>query len=150
MKKLLFFGLIVLGVAACKKDTFETVPQVEITSFGPDEVRKGELFRLTADVRDKEGDLQDTMILVRKRYTGDILLRTDTTKVSLKSFNFPNEKEFELSLTFGYGEDIPGTIFYSIQESVDRGVTYGIILSDKAKNKSTYVESKRILLKKVQ
>ena len=149
MKKLLFFGLIAFTVAACKKDKFETVPKVEITSFGPDEVTKGQLFRLTATVTDKEGDLQDSLILVRKRYTNDILFRTDTTKYSLKEFGIPNEQTFELSLTFGYGEDIPGTIFYSIQESIDRGVTYGIIITDKAKNKSTYVESKKILLKKV-
>ena len=149
MKKLLFFGLIVSAFAACTKDDFETVPKVEITSFGPDEVTKGEIFRLTANVTDKEGDLQDSLILVRKRYTGDILFRTDTTRYSLKEFGIPTEKSFELSLTFGYGEDIPGTIFYSIQEPVDRGVTYGIIITDKAKNKSTYVESKKIVLKKV-
>ena len=149
MKKVLFFGLIAFIFAACGKDKFESVPQVKIKSFGPDVVIKGQTFKLTAEITDKEGDLQDTVLLVRKRFTGTALFQTDTTKLSLKELGFPNAPTLELSLTFTYGEDVPGTIFYRIQEAIDRGLVYGLIVSDKAKNKSTYVETKRILLKKV-
>jgi hypothetical protein len=149
MKRLLFFGLIAGALAACSKDKFETVPQVKITSFGPDEVRKGELFRLTADITDKEGDLQDSIYLVQKRFTGSNLLSSDTLGFSLEQLGFPTKNKVELLLTFAYGEDIPGTIFYTRQETIDRGLSYGIIVRDKAKNKSVYVETKMILLKKV-
>jgi hypothetical protein len=152
MKKLLFLGLMVSALLmACSKDKFETVPQVTITSFGPDEVRKGELFRLTAEVTDKEGDLRDTFYLVQKRYNGNTLLTTDTLLpgYSLKNFGFPTKNKIELQLTFAYGETIDNTITYTKQEAIDIGLVYGIIVQDTAKNKSPYVETKKIILKKV-
>lgn len=149
MKRILLFSFAALVLAACGKDKFETVPKVTVKSFGPETVVKGQQFKLVAEVTDKEGDLQDTMLLVRKRFTNNILFFTDTTRISLKNFAFPNHSSIELQLIFTYGEDVPGTIFYNFQESVDRGLIYGLILSDKAKNKSEYVETPRITLKKV-
>ena len=136
---------------ACNKDKFETVPQVTITSFGPDEVRKGQLFRLTAEVTDKEGDLKDTFYLVQKRFNGNNLLTTDTILpgFSLKNFGFPTKSKIEIQLTFAYGETIDNTITYTKQEAIDIGLVFGIIVQDTSKNKSQYVESKKIILKKV-
>jgi hypothetical protein len=147
MKKVLFFCLIVAAFAACSKDKFETVPQVEITSFGPDVVVKGQQFTLLAEVTDKEGDLQDTFYLVQNRFVGTNKI-SDTSKYSLINLGFPTKDKIELKLTFAYGEQIPGTILQN-QEGADRGLSYGLIVRDKAKNKSVYVESKRITLKKV-
>jgi hypothetical protein len=85
---------------------------------------------------------------VQKRYTGDNLLTSDTAKYSLANLGFPAKDKIELRLTFAYGEQINGTLLQN-QESADRGLIYGLIIRDKAKNKSVYVESKKILLKKV-
>ncbi|HZH65000.1 MAG TPA: hypothetical protein VEY10_08905 [Flavisolibacter sp.] len=148
MKKAVFFCLVAAAFAACSKDKFQTIPQVTITSFGPDVVFKGQRFELLADITDKEGDLQDTFYLVQKRYTGDNLLTSDTAKYSLANLGFPAKDKIELRLTFAYGEQINGTLLQN-QESADRGLIYGLIIRDKAKNKSVYVESKKILLKKV-
>jgi hypothetical protein len=147
MKRVLFFCLIAAAVAACSKDKFQTVPQVKITSFGPDVVVKGQLFTLLAEITDKEGDLQDTFYLVQKRFVGTNII-SDTAKYSLKNLGFPTKDKIELKLTFAYGEQIPGTILQN-QEGADRGLIYGLIIQDKAKNKSAYVESKKITLKKV-
>lgn len=153
MKRLLFFGTIAcFMLASCSKDKFETVPQITIKSFGPDEVVKGQLFELVAEITDKEGDIQDSALLVRKRFTNGTIQvspRTDdSTFISLKDFNIPNKTKVELRIIFAYGEDIPGTRLYNIQENVDRSVTYTLQISDKAKNKSQLVETKKIILKK--
>ena len=110
-------------------------------------------LELVAEVTDKEGDLQDSVLLLRKRFTnGTIPVPTrndDSTYLDLRDFRFPNKPSIELRILFAYGEQIPGTFFYNIQESVDRGVTYTLIVSDRAKNKSKSVETKMITLKKV-
>ena len=153
MKQILLFSCLCGVLMACNKNKFETVPQVSIKSFGPDVVRKGEIFELVAEVTDKEGDLQDSVLLLRKRFTnGTIPVPTrpdDSTYLDLRDFRFPNKPSIELRIIFAYGEQIPGTFFYNIQESVDRGVTYTLIVSDRAKNKSTAVETRMITLKKV-
>ena len=153
MKRLSLIAFIVLGLFACDKDKFETVPQISIKSFGPDVVMKGQLFELVAEITDKEGDIQDSVLLVRKRFTNPTTQvpprRDDTTFISLKDFSIPNKSKVELRITFAYGESFPGTFLYNIQEGVDRGVKYEIMISDKAKNKSSLVETKMITLKKV-
>lgn len=153
MKPFLLFAVVASVVfASCGKDKFQTVPQVTIKSFGPDEVRKGQIFTLSAEITDKEGDLQDSIILVQKRFTGNVQIparATDTIPISIAEFRFPNTSSIELQINFSYGEQVPGTFLYGIQENQDRGLVYGLIVQDKAKNKSTYVETRRIILKKV-
>lgn len=149
MKRILFFCLIAAAVAACNKDKFQTVPQVKITSFGPDVVVKGQNFELNAEITDKEGDLQDTFQLVRKRFYGTTSA-VDCVKYSLTNLGFPSKDKIELRLTFAYGElNKPATIPYFPQEPLDTQLQYGLIIRDKARNKSTYVESNKILLKKL-
>lgn len=153
MKRLYIFAFSALFLTACDKDKFETVPQVTIKSFGPDVVQKGQLFELVAEITDKEGDIQDSVLLVRKRFTNATTQvpprRDDSTIISLKDFSIPNKTKVEMRITFAYGETFPNTLLYNIQEGVDRGVKYEIKVSDKAKNKSNSVETRMITLKKV-
>jgi hypothetical protein len=66
MKKAVFFCLVAAAFAACSKDKFQTIPQVTITSFGPDVVFKGQRFELLADITDKEGDSAGYFLLGAK------------------------------------------------------------------------------------
>ncbi|MGZ8545679.1 MAG: hypothetical protein ACXWV0_10300 [Flavisolibacter sp.] len=148
MKKILPFLVVVMAVFACSKDKFKTEPQVEIKSLGPAEVRKGELFSLRAIVRDKEGDLQDSVLLVRKRFAGNTQLTVDTLRYDISNFNFPDKNVIEVTAVFSYGELRDGYIFANL-ESQDRDFAVGIIVRDKAGNRSEYVESDRIVLKQL-
>jgi hypothetical protein len=148
MKRILIFCVLATAIAGCKKDKFKTEPQVEIKSFGPAEVQKGEIFAFRATIRDKEGDLQDSVRLARKIYSGTTLLTTDTLFFSIKDFGFPDQSTIELQALFSYGEIRDGYIFQNLP-SQDRNITIGIIVNDKAGHKSTYVESDKILLKKL-
>ncbi|MGZ5286920.1 MAG: hypothetical protein ACXWB9_07040 [Flavisolibacter sp.] len=148
MKKILPFLVVVMAVFACSKDKFKTEPQVEIKSLGPAEVRKGELFSLRAIVRDKEGDLQDSVLLVRKRFAGNTQLTVDTLRYDISNFNFPDKNVIEVTAIFSYGELRDGYIFANL-ESQDRDFAVGIIVRDKAGHRSEYVESDRIVLKQL-
>ena len=148
MKKLLVFCVVAGAILGCGKDNFKTEPQVEIKSIEPDVVQKGQFFTLRAIVRDKEGDIQDSVLLVTKRYAGDILLGIpDTLRYSIKEFNSPNRTEVEVSAVFSYGELRDGFIFQNLENS-DRDFAVGIIVTDNAGHRSSYVESDKILLKK--
>lgn len=145
-----FWLIIVLPVAllACSKDKFKSQPQVEITSFGPSEVYYGENIDLKATVRDKEGDLQDSLYVIRKRFNGTDLLTSDTVVYNISNFGFPNKQTIEIELQFSYGQTIDGKIYQAAEDAADRNFVVGLIIQDKAGNKSDYVETKPILLKK--
>jgi hypothetical protein len=148
MKQLLIFFLSVCVLASCNKDKFKTVPQVKIKSFGPSVVVKGNIITLSATITDKEGDLQDSVYLVRKRFTGTVPIKPDTLRLSLQSLNVPVTSEIEFTALFSYGDLKDGYIFQNL-ESVDRNFQVGIIVRDKAGNRSDYVESNMIVLKKL-
>lgn len=149
MKRILVFGVLATVALACNKDNFKTEPQVEIKSLSPNEVVKGQLFTLRAVVRDKEGDAKDSVFLVRKRYTGGVQLgNADTLRYTIEFFGSPFKSEIEISAIFSYGEIRDGYIFQNL-ESVDRQITIGMIVRDTAGHKSAYVESDKILLKKL-
>ena len=148
MKRFLIICVLATAILACNKDKFKTQPQVEIKSLAPSEVVKGQLFTFTATVRDKEGDVHDSVLLVRKRLTGNILLSVDTIRYSIKDFGFSDNSTIDISALFSYGELRDGTIFENL-ESQDRNLSIGIIVRDNAGNKSDYVESGQIVLKKL-
>lgn len=149
MKRFLLFIALVTVIIACDKDKFKTEPQVEIIDFGPSEIFIGEAFALRAVIRDKEGDLKDTVYLVRQRYNvGELTpLTTDTIPIAISEFEFPDNPRIEVTANFIYGQFIPGYIFIN-QESEDRELAFGIIVKDEAGNKSEYLETDRVLLKK--
>jgi hypothetical protein len=149
MKRVLIFCVIATVFLGCTKDKFKTVPQVEIKSFGPDEVHKGDFITLRAIVRDKEGDLQDSVLLVRKRFTGTVLLPpVDTMRLSIKDFMSPEKSEIEISAVFSYGEIRDGFMFQNLENS-DKNFSIGVIVTDNAGHRSDYVESNQIVLKKL-
>lgn len=148
MKRLLIVGIAALSLFACNKDKFKTEPQVEIKSLGPSEVRKGDVFTFRAVVNDKEGDLQDSVLLVRKRFAGNQVLTTDTLRYNISSFAFPDKSVIEVSALFSYGELRDGYIFANL-ENQDREFAVGIIVRDKAGHRSEYKESEKILLKQL-
>jgi hypothetical protein len=148
MKRIFVSIVLATGIIACSKDKFKTEPQVDIKSFGPAEVTKGELFTLRAEVTDKEGDVQDSVLLVRKRYNAGVALPADTLRYSIKDFHAPIKSKIEISAEFSYGELRDNYIFEN-PESKDTEITIGIIVRDKAGHRSNYDESDKILLKKV-
>ena len=151
MKRILIIALIAGIFTACSKDKFETVPQIEIKEFGPNEVVKGNLIELQALVKDKEGDIQDSLYVVRKLYnlSTNFVLDTDTIRYFINTLGAPAKQETELLVRFLYGEQNPAVAPLEDLVTIDRGYTLGLVVIDKKGNRSPYVESKRIVLKKL-
>lgn len=147
MKRIIIFCVVAAVILGCDKDKFKTEPQVEIISLSPDEANKGEIITFRAIVRDKEGDTKDSIFVVRKVFTGPTA-KVDTLRYTLKFFRSPYKDEIELNVLFSYGEIRDGYIFQNL-ENTDKDFSVGLIVRDTAGHKSTYVESEKIVLKKL-
>lgn len=150
MKKTALFALVAFALIACNKGKFEIVPQVKIMSFGPKTVVASDLIVLTADVTDKEGDVQDSALFCKKIISlANFVVQTDTIRKSLKELGIPSAQEYRLSLSIKYNQKADQYEYQPANNSVDRKFTLGVIVRDKAGRRSNYVESDTILLKKI-
>ena len=150
MKYSLFIATVLVAfiIAACSKDKFTTVPQVKAKTVKPGIVHKGQVFTFTSSFTDDEGDVQDTVIIVFKRFNGAAIYRIDTFNLKLNPGDIPNARQGDILVKFGYGELINGTYFINL-EPVDREASFGIIIIDNAGNRSNYSESDKFLLKRL-
>jgi hypothetical protein len=150
MKRILIVSVLAVALAACSKDNFKTVPTVKIESIGPSEVTNGDIIQLLATVTDKEGDLQDSVIVVRKKFNGATLLSVDSSaRVSLQGLGSPVKDKIELRISISYGKLLPEyALFQDLERDFDRNFSVGLIVRDNAGNRSEYVESDQIVLKK--
>lgn len=148
MKKIFLLLGVITAFAACNKDKFKTEPQVEIKSISPSQVNKGQMLKVAATIRDKEGDLQDSLLVVRKWFSNGTLLNKDTLRYTLSGMAFPTKTQIEVEVLFAYGELVDGTIYLPL-EQVDKEFAAGFIMRDKAGHRSEYVESETVTLKKL-
>ena len=145
----LLLGFSILFFMACKKDKFTTEPQLKFKSISPTTAIKGNIINLNVSFTDDEGDIQDSVIIVTKKYNiGGGILSADTVGLRMDPNGIPVARDGDLNVKFGYGEFITGTFFLNL-ESVDREVSFGLIIGDKAGHRSNYVESDKVMLKKL-
>jgi hypothetical protein len=134
---------------SCNKDKFTTVPQVSITSISPSTVSNGNIVSMKGNYTDKEGDI-DSILIVYKWYNGAAVVKKDTFRYTFAGLNLPSKTdEADLSIDFQYNTSNPnGFVTLPAASPRDTTGTLGLILIDKAKNRSIYAESKQIRLKK--
>jgi hypothetical protein len=120
-----------------------------VKSVSPETVMKGQIITFTSSFTDDEGDVQDSVLIVFKRYNGATILTTDTTlRLKLDPGQIPKERQGDIILKFGYGELINGTYLINL-ETADIEASLGIIIRDNAGHWSNYSESDKFTLKKL-
>lgn len=139
MKHLFIIGLGALIFVACNKDDFETKPQLKVESQNYDIVPKGEPLRLTFTYTDKEGDVDDSIYVVRTRLNqrGQY---SDAKAFGYKIPSFPDEQKGEIELNMTYANDLtfglsPVDIPGSNNKELDT-LLMKFVLIDKKKNAS--------------
>ena len=132
--------IIALTIIACGKDRFQTVPQLRLKSRNSDIVQLNETFRLNIEFTDKEGDVTDTLFIVRQRLN----IKRPETKIAspYKIPDFPKTDKGEFEITMEYQRDlvlalgaisIPGS---NPQRNEIDTLLLKIVAKDKAGNKS--------------
>ena len=131
--------IIVFGMIACDKDKFETKPQLELMSRNTDIVPVNGNLRLDIEFRDKEGDVSDSLLIVRQRLNkrGPAQL---TLPYGIPDFPHTDKGEFEVTLNYQFDLTvslpplrIPGS--NPVKNEVDT-LRLKIVARDKAGNKS--------------
>ena len=132
----------------CDKDKFTTEPQVKIRDISPSEVFQGDIVRLRASFTDEEGDL-DSVLVVYKWYNDVLVTRKDTFRYSTDNLDVPAKlRQGDLFVELAYGQ-VDGYIpLGGTPVAKDTSVTLGLVLKDKANNRSEYKESDRIRFRK--
>ena len=95
--------IIVFGIIACGKDKFETVPQLTLRSKTPEVVPVNGTLRLNVEYTDKEGDVSDSLFIVRQRLNVRGPVQLPQSPYDVPDFPHTDKGEFEISLEYQIG-----------------------------------------------
>jgi hypothetical protein len=100
---LLFVTLFFTILLACSKDKFQTKPQLKFISKNTDVVAQNGTLRITLGYTDKEGDVDDSLLVVRERLNrrGPVIL--PASPYMIPKFPDITKGEFEITLTYQFG-----------------------------------------------
>ena len=141
MKTRIWLALVIIfGMIACGKDKFETKPQLELRSRNTDIVPVNGSLRLNIEYRDKEGDVSDSLIIIRQRLNIRGPVQLPPSPYDIPEFPHTDKGEFEVTLEYQFGLifglpplRIPGS--NPVRNEMDT-LRLKIVARDKAGNKS--------------
>lgn len=141
--KLLFLFLFTAAIAACKKDKYQTKPQLSLKNLTVGGIQDaagtiGSTVEFEIEVTDKEGDVEDSIFIDKVDATGicpaNSLLR-DVYKIP----NYPNESNQKVLFKVRYATiNVAGYGLLGGARCSPRKDTsfFRFVVSDKANNKS--------------
>lgn len=104
MKKKVYAGLLfALGLLACGKDKFQTIPQLKFISKNTDVVAQNGTLRITLQFTDKEGDVNDSLLVVRQRINRSNPVTAPASPYAIPNFPATTKGEFDITLTYQFG-----------------------------------------------
>ena len=142
----LLFAFVAI-LAGCDKDKIETIPHLNINSISPNTVNAGQLIQMKGDFTDQEGDI-DSALLIYKWYDGaTAFMPFDTQRYNFAALGLPEKvTQADITVTFLYNEFASGYVTLPGVSIRDTTATLGLILIDRAGNRSEYEESDQIRL----
>jgi hypothetical protein len=145
MKRILIVCLILSGIIiACNKDKFQTKPQLTVKSTSGNIIPPNANFQVVLEYTDKEGDIDDTIIIKKERLNIRRAALTLRDSINLKVPEFPNKDRGEITLNLEYqnhlisAQPAPTQIGNPTLRESDT-LRLKIYIRDKAKNKSDSV-----------
>jgi len=102
MKRILvvFIALVVVAVA-CNKDKFQTKPTISVKSINTDFIPLNGTFLITLDCTDREGDVQDSVIIIKRRLNQRVVTTVRDT-LRYKFPVFPTSTRTQVQVTLDY------------------------------------------------
>ncbi len=151
MKAVFVLVVGVLVLVACNKDKFETKPTIEIKSTSGDVVPRNSDFRVTLTVTDKEGDVDDSLYVIRERLNRRAAApRTRTLPYKIPTFPDKSKVEFEIILDNSTALTLSSpaiTIPGQTGQFEPDTLSLKFVAVDKAKNKSDTVSRNVIVIR---
>lgn len=149
---LLLFCVLVT-IYACEKDKFETKPTIEIKSVNSDVVPFSSDLTINLNVTDKEGDVDDSIFVIRERLNKRAPSpRVLSPVLKYKIPDFPDKSKVEMRISLPYGTaltlnanaiNIPGT-----PDKEPDTLSLRLFVKDKAKNTSDTISRNIIVIRR--
>ena len=95
--------IIAVTILACGKDRFQTVPQLKLKSRSTDVVPANGTLRLNIEYTDKEGDVSDSLLIVRQRLNLRGPVNLPASPYKIPEFPKTDKGEFEVTLAYQFG-----------------------------------------------
>lgn len=146
--RVIIAAVLVFTFIACNKDKFQTKPTISIKSINTEVVPQNGTFIITLECTDKEGDVEDSLILIKKRLNRRVVTTVRDT-LRFKIPTFPANSRTEIQAVLDYQNilsalnppNIPGS--NPLQRELDT-LVLRMAVRDKAGNTSDTVESRQI------
>jgi hypothetical protein len=155
MKRIIAITLFTAVLVACNKDKFQTKPQIKIKSVTPNIVPVNGTVSVILQFTDKEGDVSDSIIVVRERTNQKSPIIPAIIQTPIPSF--PNSTEGEIQVFMPYQTSqtaliagipaipIPGT--GNPPEKEPDTLSLKFVVRDKAGNKSDTASTSVIVIR---
>ena len=148
--RMIIAALLIFTFIACNKDKFQTKPTISIKSINTEIVPQNGTFIITLECTDKEGDVEDSLILIKKRLNRRVVATVRDT-LRFKIPTFPANSRTEIQAVLDYQNilsalnppNIPGS--NPLQRELDT-LVLRMAVRDKAGNTSDTVESRQIFV----
>ena len=101
--RLSLFAIMVFAIISCGKDRFQTIPQLKLKSRNTDIVPPNGSLKLNVEFTDKEGDVSDSLFIVRQRLNINRPLVLPVSPYNIPDFPKKDKGEFEITLTYQFG-----------------------------------------------
>jgi hypothetical protein len=105
MKKLIITGFVLIVLIACNKDKYQTKPQISLKSVSSDVVPNGGDLNVALSYTDKEGDISDTLTILKIRLNQTVVPTLRDT-IQYKIPDFPNYDKGEIDIDMNYQNDL--------------------------------------------
>jgi hypothetical protein len=139
MNKLIFIFCLTGFIIACSKDSVDTKPSLKIESVSSDIIAKNQDLNVTMSFTDKEGDVNDTLFIIRTRTNkrGPVTLKP----LALKVPDFPSKTKGEITANLSYSNHLtlqlsPLSIPGNASQNEPDTLILKFVLKDKEKNVS--------------
>jgi hypothetical protein len=141
---MILFLLVLIVLAACNKDKFQTKPLIEIKSYNSKTIAKGNGNELRIDINyfDKEGDLSEgDFFAVRQRLNVKPLTansdKADTLRYPLPKF--PDTDHGQIVFQIGYD-------FLKESQVENDTLVFRFAVTDRGGNKSDTITSSKLVI----
>lgn len=147
--KILILLTITVFFITCKKDSFNTKPQITFNNVNSTVFSQGQILTFQLDFTDKEGDIQDTLWVEK-------ISRTCPKEVGVQIINKNKVPDFtptsnlkgKLEISFIYNGNAPGITSIIGCSNKNDTAYFRFWLKDKAQNRSDTISSPDIILLK--
>jgi hypothetical protein len=137
---------LLLVLFACSKDNFETKPKIEIKSVSSEFVPLGSSLNVRLEFRDKEGDVSDSLIVIRERMNRNSFAPPFELKYDIPEFPEKSKGEFEVTIPYSTGLTLNLNPIGSSPNFENDTLRLKFVVKDKAKNTSDTATIDRVIV----